>query len=148
MPNLRNGSKGGDLNPGSLDCESGILPLKAGADQRQCPSQWPHNAAGEACSSGVLVNIPQRLTSLAVGKIIQRVWYLWPHNAQVTASANLIAFGRSRDAATEIEWPMKNVAGDFWEHDVQNYEWNVDWGSISPNVAWLPVSLWRTVTGI
>ena len=26
MPNLRNGSKG-DSNPGSLDCESGILPL-------------------------------------------------------------------------------------------------------------------------
>ena len=26
MPNLRNGSKG-DLNPGSLDCESGVLPL-------------------------------------------------------------------------------------------------------------------------
>ena len=26
MPNLRNGTKG-DSNPGSLDCESGILPL-------------------------------------------------------------------------------------------------------------------------
>ena len=26
MPNLRNGSKG-DSNPGSLDCESGVLPL-------------------------------------------------------------------------------------------------------------------------
>ena len=26
MPNLPNGSKG-DSNPGSLDCESGILPL-------------------------------------------------------------------------------------------------------------------------
>ena len=26
MPKLRNGSKG-DSNPGSLDCESGILPL-------------------------------------------------------------------------------------------------------------------------
>ena len=25
MPNIRNGSKG-DSNPGSLDCESGILP--------------------------------------------------------------------------------------------------------------------------
>ena len=47
--------------------------VKAGADQRQCPSQWPHNAVGEGCSSGVLVNIPEHLTSLAVGKIIQRV---------------------------------------------------------------------------
>ena len=30
MPNLRNGSKG-DSNPGSLDCESGILPLSCRA---------------------------------------------------------------------------------------------------------------------
>ena len=30
MPNLQNGSKG-DSNPGSLDCESGILPLSYGA---------------------------------------------------------------------------------------------------------------------
>ena len=29
-PNFRNGSKG-DSNPGSLDCESGILPLSYGA---------------------------------------------------------------------------------------------------------------------
>ena len=27
MPKLRNGSKVGDSNPGSLDCESGILLL-------------------------------------------------------------------------------------------------------------------------
>ena len=26
MPNLRNGSKG-DSNPGSLDCDSGIIPM-------------------------------------------------------------------------------------------------------------------------
>ena len=32
MPNLRNGSKG-DSNPGSLDCESGILPLSYCAPQ-------------------------------------------------------------------------------------------------------------------
>ena len=29
MPKLRNGSKG-DSNPGSLDCESSILPLSCG----------------------------------------------------------------------------------------------------------------------
>ena len=39
------------------------LFVKAGADQRQCPSQWPHNAVGEGCSSGVLVNIPEHLDS-------------------------------------------------------------------------------------
>ena len=31
MPNLRNSTKG-DLNPGSLDCESGVLPLSYRTD--------------------------------------------------------------------------------------------------------------------
>ena len=37
MPNLRNGSKAkGDSNPGSLDCESGILPLSYCAPYSIC----------------------------------------------------------------------------------------------------------------
>ena len=35
MPKLRNGNKEGDSNPGSLDCESGILPLSYHAPHRR-----------------------------------------------------------------------------------------------------------------
>ena len=35
MPNLRNGTKGG-FEPGSLDCESGILPLSYRAPYNSC----------------------------------------------------------------------------------------------------------------
>ena len=35
---------------------------------------------------------------------------MWPRKAQVAASASLIAAGKPRDEAAEIEWPMKNAA--------------------------------------
>ena len=41
MPKLRNGSKG-DSNPGSLDCESGILPLSYRAPHWMCQLALVH----------------------------------------------------------------------------------------------------------
>ena len=42
-------------------------------------------------------------------------------------SARQIAFGRSRDAVTEIEWPMKNVPGSrgFWGNGEPIVERNI-----------------------
>ena len=39
MPNLRNGSNG-DSNPGSLECESGILPVSHCVPDVLCVRDW------------------------------------------------------------------------------------------------------------
>ena len=42
MPKLRNGSKGGDSNPDSLDCKSGIILLSYSAPQYKTLCWWIH----------------------------------------------------------------------------------------------------------
>ena len=50
MPNLQNGSKG-DSSPGSLDCESGVLPLSYRA---------PHDTSYYIILPGIAIRIISR----------------------------------------------------------------------------------------
>ena len=57
MPNLRNGSKGG-FEPGSLDCESGILPLSYRAPYNKC-NQNPNS---EIVCEVLIKNMPSLMS--------------------------------------------------------------------------------------
>ena len=39
-----------DINIFACESNTAAISFKAGADQRQCPSQWPHNAAAAAAA--------------------------------------------------------------------------------------------------
>ena len=58
MPKLRNGNNG-DSNPGSLDCESGILPTELPRSTSSCgASTFPADASAAPVPSSVLALSP------------------------------------------------------------------------------------------
>ena len=62
MPKLRNGNNG-DSNPGSLGCESGILPTELPRSTYPCNGSGPTSGPGTGPSSDLTMTLTVGMTS-------------------------------------------------------------------------------------